>query len=286
MTSTPAGSWDELTWPGTLPLVTATDLQLADAQTKSAPFTVTADEQTPPGKYWVKALEGPEGPYALIAEAIVSRLGTLIHAPVCETAFIDVSAFAGRVIAPGQPGRYQLSHSVAYGSRDLPDPKRTLTFPYPPRGDNLMRLAQDCVLYDWCLGGDDQWLINRTDNRVYSHDHGRWLLTTTGQISGQPTWSATDLDAAIDMRRISPHHKLWISKLDAEYGTRQLIRQAAESVASISHDDLVAVLDPIVTAWSNANIIFRDGLPLEATMRRVGRWLETRRTIVTAHLTD
>jgi hypothetical protein len=228
------------------------------------------DEQAPPDVYWAKALEGPEGPYALIAEALVSRLGTLIQAPVCETAFIDVGAFAGQIIAPGQPQEYSLSHTVAYGSRDIPGAVRRLTYPPPRSRDDAVRLVHDYVLYGWCLGGDDQWLINQTDNRVYTHDHGRWLITSTGQVHGEPSWSSANLDAAIDMWRTGGQHESWIKRLDARYGTRQLFRQAAERAASISHDDLVAVLDPIVTAWGNADITFRDGLPLDATMCRVG----------------
>ncbi|MFJ9782593.1 hypothetical protein ACIRSS_23630 [Amycolatopsis sp. NPDC101161] len=49
---------------------------------------------------------------------------------------------------------------------------------------------------------------------------------------------------------------------------------------------VVAVLDPIVTAWGDADIPFADGLSLEATMRRVGRWLEKRRDIVTDRLRE
>lgn len=274
-------SWDELSWPGSLTLLTAATLHQGDVEgedsgTAALPFIVTVEEQTSPARYWAKALEGPEGPFALIAEAIVSRLGKLAGAPVCETAFIDISAFTGHIIAPGHQSQYQLSCPVAYGSRDIPGARSSNTIKNRTRVDNTARLAREYVLYEWCLGGDDQWLTDPTDLRTYSHDHGRWLINTTRQIHGAPTWSAATLDAELETHR-GNHHREGAIKPDD-------VREAAARAAAISHDDLVTVLDPIVTAWGSAGITFPDGLSLEPTMRRIGRWLEKRRDIVTDRL--
>lgn len=274
-------SWDELSWPGNLTLLRADALQQIDVEgedsgTAALPFIVTVEEQPSPAKYWGKALEGPEGPFALIAEAIVSRLGKLTGAPVCETAFIDISAFTDHIIAPGHRSQYQLSCPVAYGSRDIPGARSSNMIKHRTIGDNTTRLAREYVLYEWCLGGDDQWLTDPADLRTYSHDHGRWLINTTRQIHGAPTWSASALDAELETHRGSYHRERAIKPDD--------VRDAAAQAATIGHDDLVAVLDPIVTAWGDAGITFPDGLSLELTMRRVGRWLEKRRDIVTDRL--
>ena len=276
MTAAELDSWDELSWPGNLTPVTAANLQQSGVESTALPFIVTVDDQPSSSKYWVKALEGPEGPFALIAEAIVSGLGKLTGAPVCDTAFIDISAFTDRMIAPGHPSQYRLSHPVAYGSRDIPGATSSPVIRNRTVGDNPARLAYEYVLFEWCLGGDEQWLTDPADRRLYSHDHGRWLITTTGQLQGPPTWSASALDAMLDTQRGSYQHKIATASSD--------VRQAAVQAGRITHNDLVNVLDPIVAAWGGAGIIFPDGLSLEATMRRVGRWLEKRRDIVTARL--
>ncbi|MEU3764333.1 hypothetical protein AB0E55_04675 [Amycolatopsis keratiniphila] len=275
--------WDHLSWPGNLTLLTAAELRQPDFEgvdggTAALPFTVTVKEQEPPTKYWVKALEGPEGKFALIAEAIVSRLGKLTGAPVCETSFIDVSAYAGNMIAPGHDSQYRLSHSVAYGSRDIPGATSHLVIRHRTVGDNAARLARDYVLYEWCLGGDDQWLTDPADRQTYSHDHGRWLSQDAMRRIDVPTWSASTLDAELETHRGNHNRETAIQPND--------VREAAARAANISRNDLVAVLDPIVTAWGDAGIVFPDGLSLEATMRRVGHWLEIRRDIVTDRLSE
>ncbi|MEV6825555.1 hypothetical protein [Amycolatopsis sp. NPDC051102] len=273
--------WDELSWSGNLTMLTAVDLHQPDVEgggTAALPFTVAVKDAAPPTKYWVKALEGPEGPFALVAEAIVSRLGKLTGAPVCETAFIDVSAFAGQIIAPGHRSQYRLSHPVAYGSRDIPDATARLTIGYRTVGDNLARLAREYVLHEWCLGGDDQWLTDPADRRTYSHDHGRWLNRSTLRRRDVPTWSASTLDKELETHRGNGHRENAIEVRD--------VREAAAQAAAVGRTDLVAVLDPIVTAWGDAGITFPDGLSLEATMRRVGRWLEKRRDIITDRLRE
>lgn len=245
--------WDELSWPGNLTLLTAVTLQQRDVEgedsgTAALPFIVTVGEQTSPTKYWVKALEGPEGPFALIAEAIVSRLGKLTGAPVCETAFIDISAFTGDVSQPGHQSQYQLSYPVAYGSRDIPGARSSNVIRHRTIGDNTARLAREYVLYEWCLGGDDQWLTDPADRRTYSHDHGRWLINTARQIRGAPTWSASTLDAELETHRGSHQRESAIEPSN--------VREAAARAAAISNDDLVTILDPIVTAWGDAGITF------------------------------
>ncbi len=196
---------------------------------------------------------------------------------MCETAFIDISTFTGETIAPGYESQYRLSHPVAYGSRDIPSAKSYPTIRNRTIGDNRARLARDYVLHEWCLGGDDQWLTDPADHRTYSHDHGRWLTNTTRRVD-VPKWSASTLDAELQTQRGNPNRETAIKRED--------VWEAAARAATISRCDLVAVLDPIVTAWGDADIAFADGLSLEATMRRVGRWLEKRRDIVTDRLRD
>jgi hypothetical protein len=264
--------WDALTWSGQVTTLPAAHVEQADPST-AAPFIVTVAGGDAPLKYWAKALNGPEGPFALIAEAIVSRLGALTGAPVCETAFIDVSAFAGFAYAPG----YALSGELAYATRDVPGGQAKEFIQHRTIGDNRARLAREYVLYEWCLGGDDQWLYD-TDRRVYSHDHGRWLLNTKRRFAGPPIWSATSLEAHGGARWGSVQHETAIAVAPDE------VRSAAHVASSITHNDLVSVLDPIVSAWADCGLAFADGLSLEATMRRVGSWLETRRDAVVSHL--
>jgi hypothetical protein len=67
------------------------------------------------------------------------------------------------------------------------------------RDDNQRRYAGIEALYDWCWGGDDQWLVcDAEDKKVYSHDHG-WYLPETGA-----NWDESSLLARIDEPHPSP----------------------------------------------------------------------------------
>lgn len=87
--------------------------------TTAAPFRAMVEDSLRETAYWLKVIHGPGGPCGLIAEAIVSRLGALIGAPVCETAFVDVQTAADREFLPNRT----VGTALAYGSREVPSAK-------------------------------------------------------------------------------------------------------------------------------------------------------------------
>lgn len=113
----------------------------------------------------------------------------LIQAPVCESAIIDIPPdLEGEEFLPG----VGLKPGLAFGSCHLDGivEERDLTHRY--EDDNQARHAGIYALYDWCWGGDDQWLYQASDdNRLFSHDHGSYL-------PGGPYWTINRLRETVD----------------------------------------------------------------------------------------
>jgi hypothetical protein len=268
--------WQQVIWSGKVaPVHRALDVDQPDAESTAATFRATVADRGSTATYWVKAINGPEGFCGLIAEAVVSRLGALIGAPVCETAFIDVTAFANWSYLPDR----RLGPAYAYGSREIPDAEESRLVRHRTRADNRSRLARAFVLHQWCLGGDDQWLYATDDDyRIYSHDHGRWLLNkATWRKTTPPAWSATSLHTVVDA--------VWDSNQLQRGTIRTDVRSVAEFIGGVTHPEIVAALDPIAGAWGSLGITFPDGLRIDETLRRLGRWLEDRRDWITGRTT-
>lgn len=104
------------------------------------------------------------------------------------------------------------------------------------RDDNAVRHAGVFALYDWCWGGDDQWLYEVTaDRRLHSHDHG-WYLPETG-----PDWT----EEALRRRMDEPHVPQYPSQgLDAGE-----VARLAAALDDVSSADLRAVLQTVPAAW-------------------------------------
>jgi hypothetical protein len=58
------------------------------------------------------------------------------------------------------------------------------------RDHNRMRHVGVLALYDWCFGGDHQWLYSSAeDMQIYSHDHGHYLTN--------PMWTQDTLRRSV-----------------------------------------------------------------------------------------
>jgi hypothetical protein len=128
--------------------------------------------------YWVKVLGNPQGNQGLVTEQIVSAAGRKIEAPVRPTALIDISNdFADWSYSPGR----NLPPGVAHGSLLLDNAEDGDVLSYLFDDDNRRRQPAMLALWDWCLGGDEQWLYElSSDKSVWSFDHGFWLTGETG----------------------------------------------------------------------------------------------------------
>ena len=149
-------------------------------------------------QWWVKPLNNLQGERVTVTEAIVGAVGQLIGgAPVCETAIATVpEAPRGWEFRQGS----RLEPGLAHACRAVDTAVEDRRLLYRDRNDNRVRHAGVFALYDWCWGGDDQWLYSETDDKkLFSHDHG-WYLPEVGN-----TWTQMALIARVD----EPHALSW-----------------------------------------------------------------------------
>ncbi len=146
-------------------------------------------------------------------------------------------------------------------SRAVPDAVEDRSLRHRERDDNAQRHVGAFAIYDWCWGGDEQWLYAEPEDRkLYSHDHG-WYLPETG-----PTW---DVDALVN-RVGEPHDASWSSMGLDSAG----IAACAQRLRTLEHDELVATLGGIPKSW-----------PVnDSELERVGWFLESRASEVAARL--
>lgn len=152
----------------------------------SGSFLVLGDDGR---RYWCKSLNNFQGPRISVTEQIVGRLATLIGAPVCEVALVELDAIVGWEFRPGS-GRF-VETGWAHGSVALDPAIETRSLDHRTDDDNRRRHGGIYAMCDWLAGSDVQWLYGVDEhNAYYSHDHGYYL---TG-----PDWTQTSLAAGRD----------------------------------------------------------------------------------------
>ncbi len=208
-------------------------------------------------RWWVKPQNNLQGPRVIVTEYIVASAGSLIGAPVCEVAVVEIpEELAGWEFRPSA----YLAPGLAHASLAVDDAEAR-TLEYRDRDENRRRHAGVYALYDWCWGGDDQWLYCESDDRkLYSHDHG-WYLPENG-----PDWAEATLVAHVD----EPH--------PASYPTNNL--DAAELTALAARlrqplrQRLVDMLVTVPASWPVA----------DSDLEALGFFLERRGPAVAARL--
>lgn len=219
----------ERTPPATPPPIITLPLQ---ASTRGGSGTFLAADADG-AKWWVKPLNNRQGGKVVVTEQVVSRVGALIGAPVCEAAVVEIPPeLEGWEFRPGSA----LEAGYAHGSRAVDAALEERALSHGDRDDNGVRHAGVFALYDWCWGGDDQWLYAELDDRkLFSHDHG-WYFPDSGN-----NWSVATLEAQAD----EPHPPRWPSgHLDG----RELERLAAV-LRLLPQEKLVEALMDIPETW-------------------------------------
>lgn len=184
-------------------------------------------------RWWVKPQNNLQGSRVVATEHLVARAGALIGAPVCEVAIVEIpAALVGWEFRPGA----HLEAGFAHGSLAVDDAQESRSLEYRQRDDNRRRHAGVLALYDWCWGGDDQWLYCETDERkLYSHDHG-WYLPEVG-----PDWDEASLEARVD----EPHPAAYPPE-DLDAGA---LSDSADRLDAVSRAELVALLGAVPASW-------------------------------------
>ena len=117
------------------------------------------------------------------------------------------------------------------------------------------------ALYDWCWGGDDQWLYSEPDDRkLYSHDHG-WYLPDVG-----PNWDESSLARCVDMPHVAPYPEDGLNATELE--------RLASRLESISRDEIRLVLSEVPVSWPVT----------DAQLESLGYFLERRAAAVATRL--
>jgi hypothetical protein len=221
----------------------------------SQPFP-TVDDQNE--RWYVKAPNNPQGGRVVVTELIVSAVGRLIGAPVCEVEPIEIPAdFAGMTL----PSGLALQAGIGSASRAIPDVTQAGGLEHRRRDDNRRRHVGVFALYDWCWGGDGQWLYCASaDEKLYSHDHG-WYLPPEGA-----DWNEAALLAEVDTSRQlpAPHDELDVGECE----------RVADALEAVTREDLCSILAGVPAQW---------GIPV-IELEAVGYFLERRAPAVGARI--
>jgi len=188
-------------------------------------------------RWWVKPENNLQGAKVIVTEYLIGSLGSLIGAPTCEVAVSQIpEELAGWEFRPGAT----LEAGLAHASRNVEDAQLLHSLDYRQQDDNRRRHVGVFAIYDWCWGGDDQWLYcHSAEHRIYSHDHG-WYLPEVG-----PEWSESAL-----LSRINEAHPPSYPKNDLDPSA---ITQIAGVLEQIDKEKLVPILMSVPTSWAATN---------------------------------
>lgn len=184
-------------------------------------------------RWWIKPPNHGQGGKVLISEYVVGQLGGLIGAPVCEVSLAVVpDDIAGWEFRDNK----QLEPGYACGSRNVGDAFEVKNLQHCDDDDNDVRHVGVLALFDWCWGGDGQWLYSRSaDNETYSHDHG-WYFPETGA-----DWTEDALISRVD----EPHELAH----NAEGLDSTAVSDVADALESINRAQICGILNTIPSDW-------------------------------------
>lgn len=185
-------------------------------------------------QYWIKTLNNGQGNRVPTTEQIVARAGSLIDAPVCVVKTIEIPGkLAGWEFSPGR----KLEASIVHASLAVPNAIEIRgQLKHRQKDDNAKRHASLLALYDWCWGGDSQWLVCTSDEyKIYSHDHG-WFLPPEGA-----SWSINEIALRKNESRPLNTPNTGID-IDA-------IRNVIIALESIGRTEIQGILQAIPDTW-------------------------------------
>ena len=184
-------------------------------------------------EWWVKPLNNAQSERVVVTESIVGAAGRLIGAPVCETAIVHIpKELEGWEFRPGRT----LESGFAHASLAVEAAVEDRQLRSRDDDDNRINHVGVLALYDWCWGGDPQWLYSTADeNRIFSHDHG-WYLPEVG--SG---WTEQALVHRVD----EPHEFNGPTTLLDQGETSRLARR----LRSLTRADLCGILCNLPYEW-------------------------------------
>jgi hypothetical protein len=172
---------------------------------------------------------------AVVNEHVVARLAHQMGAPIPPIALIDVP----QALIDIEPQINHLPAGVAHGSRLVDGCSDRASFQYMNLKENRQRFAKLAILYSWVgVWSDHQFIYkNAPPHLVYSVDHGHFF-------QNGPNWALANLSG-------SPP-----AVIDTNFSVCALmvpeLQEAAAALASITKDDMVAIVDGVPSEWGLA----------------------------------
>ena len=184
-------------------------------------------------EWWVKPLNNAQNERVVVTESIVGAAGRLIGAPVCETAIVYLpESLEGWEFRPGR----SLESGFAHASLAVEAAVEDRQLRSRDDDDNRVNHVGVFALYDWCWGGDPQWLYSSAgENRIFSHDHG-WYLPEVG-----PTWTEQALVHCVD-----EPHELNAPTVLLDQGE---MSRLAGRLRNLTRTELCHALSDLPTEW-------------------------------------
>ena len=184
-------------------------------------------------EWWVKPINQLQGGKTIVNDQVLARVGLLIAAPVCKVSLVEVTADTeGFEFRPGQFTVAGLSHGSAHIGDPLVEDRNLRD---RNRDDNARRHAGMFALWDWCCGGDDQWLYaGAQDNQAYAHDLGHFL-------PGMNNWTVDTLTGAVN----DPHVPPWPTP-GLDIGE---VNRLADALEAIDQRALLSALNGVPSTW-------------------------------------
>jgi hypothetical protein len=186
-------------------------------------------------RYWLKLRASDQGPLVPVTEQIVARVGSLIGAPTCHVVRMGITVdHDGTTLSSGKVLHVGVEHASLDVSGALWE---SGTAVQRSKDDNARRYVGWMALYDWCWGGDMQFLYDPgNDDQFVSHDHG-WYLPPVGS-----TWTANDMVTFADL----PHPLAD----PTNHCTLDMALETAGRLRGVTRTDLVDTLVMIPASWS------------------------------------
>lgn len=204
----------------------------ADQPGSSGAFKVVDDRDR---VWWAKSLDNLQSERATLADAIIGSVAPLIEAPVCTAAILEYPQGRSAVeMANGvtlEPGYY-------HGSLEVGSALDSWEVEHSTRDDNERRWTRMAALWDWCWGGDAQWLYAQThDYMLYSHDHGHYL-------------PGVDHDWTVDDLRRDVHQPHVLTKAQHILRSNQeYCASVATALRNVTHEQLANALATLPATW-------------------------------------
>lgn len=186
--------------------------------------------------WWAKSLDNQQSERATLADAIVGAVGPLIQAPVCTTAILAYPQ--GRRTENMGNGVSLVPGCYYHGSLEVASALDSWDVEHRGRDDNERRWIRMAALWDWCWGGDPQWLYaEEHDYMLYSHDHGHYLPGIDHD------WTVDDMKRDVGQPHILTQAQHILSS-NPNYCSR-----AAAALRNVTQEQLVNALATLPVSW-------------------------------------